>query len=169
MSSDANHGFAKVHVSRSLVKRPNGDIYVYERVTAYDAKIRNTRTIAKKLLGKIPYGETEMVPTNYRRKPRNQSASYEEKVAAVQEQVGKQHLDGVAAAETQEQKEAKDAVLNKKPLVSTNKSRATVSKQGEAKASSTNLAKASSANLAKASGANLAKAVGKSKAKAAKV
>ena len=51
------------HVGERLEQRPNGDIYVYERVTAYNQKTRKTYTVSQKLKGKIKAGTTEMVPT----------------------------------------------------------------------------------------------------------
>jgi hypothetical protein len=45
----------KTHVGERREKRPNGDIYVYERVTAYDEKTRKTYTVSQKLKGKSNY------------------------------------------------------------------------------------------------------------------
>lgn len=53
----------KMHTGQRRETRPNGDVYVYERVTAYDPKTKKTRTVSTKLLGKIPAGKTEMIPT----------------------------------------------------------------------------------------------------------
>ncbi|MBN2266827.1 MAG: transposase [Candidatus Babeliaceae bacterium] len=53
----------KSHVGEMRETRPNGDIYVYERITAYDPKTRRTRTIATRLKGKINANTQEMVPT----------------------------------------------------------------------------------------------------------
>lgn len=53
----------KTHVGERRETRPNGDVYVYERVTAYDAKARKSYTVSQKLKGKIKYGTHEMVPT----------------------------------------------------------------------------------------------------------
>lgn len=49
----------KKHVGIRRDTRPNGDVYVYERVTGYD----ETKTISTRLLGKILAGTTEMIPT----------------------------------------------------------------------------------------------------------
>lgn len=48
------------------VKRPNGDIYVYERIIEYDQKIKKTKTVGNKLIGKIRAGESEISPTRPR-------------------------------------------------------------------------------------------------------
>ncbi len=53
----------KTHIGERRERRPNGDIYVYERITAYNAKIRKTYTVSQKLKGKIKSGTQEMVPT----------------------------------------------------------------------------------------------------------
>ena len=46
----------KNHVGERREKRTNGDIYVYERITAYDEKTRKTYTVSQKLKGKIKSG-----------------------------------------------------------------------------------------------------------------
>lgn len=53
----------KTHVGQRRETRPNGDVYVYERVTGYDPKTQKTKTLSTRLLGKIPAGSSEMVPT----------------------------------------------------------------------------------------------------------
>ncbi|WP_319547799.1 transposase [Desulfogranum marinum] len=53
----------KTHVGERREKRPNGDIYVYERVTAYNEKTKKTYTVSQKLKGKIKAGTQEIVPT----------------------------------------------------------------------------------------------------------
>ena len=53
----------KTHVGERHEKRPNGDIYVYERITAYNEKTRKTYTVSQKLKGKIKSGAKEIVPT----------------------------------------------------------------------------------------------------------
>ena len=53
----------KTHVGERREKRPNGDIYTYERVTAYDEKTKKTYTVSQKLKGKIKSGTQEMIPT----------------------------------------------------------------------------------------------------------
>lgn len=53
----------KTHVGERRELRPNGDIYVYERVTAYNEKTRKSYTVSQKLKGKIKFGKQEIVPT----------------------------------------------------------------------------------------------------------
>ena len=53
----------KTHVGERREKRPNGDIYVYERITAYNEKTKKTYTASQKLKGKIKVGTLEIVPT----------------------------------------------------------------------------------------------------------
>ena len=53
----------KTHVGERREKRPNGDIYVYERVTAYNEKTKKTYTVSQKLKGKIKAGTQAIVPT----------------------------------------------------------------------------------------------------------
>ena len=58
----------KRHVGERREKRPNGDIYVYERITAYDQKTQKTRTVSEHLKGKIKAGTSEIVATRYKSK-----------------------------------------------------------------------------------------------------
>jgi len=53
----------KSHVGERRERRPNGDIYIYERITAYNEKTKKTYTVSQKLKGKIKSGTREMVPT----------------------------------------------------------------------------------------------------------
>ena len=53
----------KTHVGERRETRPNGDIYIYERITAYNEKTRKTYTVSQKLKGKIKAGTKEIVPT----------------------------------------------------------------------------------------------------------
>ena len=53
----------KNHVGERRERRPNGDIYIYERITAYDQKTKKTYTVSQMLKGKIKSGTQEMVPT----------------------------------------------------------------------------------------------------------
>ena len=53
----------KNHIGERRERRPNGDIYVYERITAYDSKNKRTYTVSQKLKGKIKAGTQEIVPT----------------------------------------------------------------------------------------------------------
>lgn len=53
----------KTHVGERREKRPNGDIYFYERITAYNERTKKTYTVSQKLKGKIKAGTQEIVPT----------------------------------------------------------------------------------------------------------
>ena len=53
----------KTHVGERREKRPNGDIYVYERITAYNEETRKTYTVSQKLKGKIKSGTQKVVQT----------------------------------------------------------------------------------------------------------
>ncbi|MFV0438892.1 MAG: transposase, partial [Desulfopila sp.] len=53
----------KTHIGERRERRPNGDIYVYERITAYNEKTRKTYTVSQKLKGKIRAGTQEIVLT----------------------------------------------------------------------------------------------------------
>ncbi|MDD5597832.1 MAG: transposase [Victivallaceae bacterium] len=53
----------KSHVGERREQRQNGDIYVYERITAYNPKIKQTYTVSQKLKGKIKPGTQEIVST----------------------------------------------------------------------------------------------------------
>src|SRR3989339_738802 len=53
----------KSHVGERRELRPNGDIYIYERITAYDEKSQQSYTVSQKLKGKIKPGERELTPT----------------------------------------------------------------------------------------------------------
>ena len=58
----------KTHAGERREKRPNGDIYVYERVTAYDEKLKKTYTVSQTLRGKIKSGTKVMVPTRSKKR-----------------------------------------------------------------------------------------------------
>ncbi|ACF42611.1 IS1634 family transposase [Pelodictyon phaeoclathratiforme] len=53
----------KTHVGERRERRPNGDIYIYERVTGYNERTRKTYTVSQKLQGKIKSGTQEIIPT----------------------------------------------------------------------------------------------------------
>jgi hypothetical protein len=53
----------KNHVGERREKRPNGDIYVYERITAYNETTQKTYTVSQRLKGKIKKGTQKMAPT----------------------------------------------------------------------------------------------------------
>lgn len=55
--------FEKSHVGERRERRPNGDVYIFERVTAYDKTKKRSITISQKLKGKILAGTTEMIAT----------------------------------------------------------------------------------------------------------
>ena len=52
----------------------NGDIYVYERQVIYDPDTKNNTIIKSKLIGKIPKGTDEMVPTRPKRSKEEKEA-----------------------------------------------------------------------------------------------
>ncbi len=56
------------HVGERRELLNNGDIYIYERITAYDEKLKKTRTISQKLKGKIRAGMQDMVPTRSKKR-----------------------------------------------------------------------------------------------------
>ena len=76
----------KISTGRRIDTRPNGDKYIYERQVAYDPETKKTKTVKLTLLGKIPAGSAEMVPT----RPRNAKKEVEEKpvVEATKTRVG---------------------------------------------------------------------------------
>ena len=53
----------KTHAGERREQRPNGDIYVYERITAYNENTQKSYTVSQKLKGKIKSGTREMIPT----------------------------------------------------------------------------------------------------------
>ena len=57
----------KSHIGERREHRKNGDVYVYERVTAYNPETRKTVTVREKLKGKIKAGGTELVATRPKR------------------------------------------------------------------------------------------------------
>ena len=56
-----------VKTSQVKVKQKNGDIYVLERKSVYDPEKGYTKSIGTRLIGKIPAGQSEMVPTRARK------------------------------------------------------------------------------------------------------
>lgn len=53
----------KTHIGERRERRPNGDIYIYERITAYNDKTQKTYTVSQALKGKIKAGTQEILPT----------------------------------------------------------------------------------------------------------
>jgi transposase len=53
----------KTHIGERRERRPNGDIYIYERITAYNDKAQKTYTVSQTLKGKIKAGTQEILPT----------------------------------------------------------------------------------------------------------
>lgn len=64
----------KTHTGERREYRKNGDIYVYERITGYDPKIRKTVTLSERLKGKIKSGTDEIVPTRPKRRKGEEQA-----------------------------------------------------------------------------------------------
>lgn len=56
-----------IKISQVRVKQKNGDTYVLERKTIYDPEKGYTKSLGTRLIGKIPLGQTEMVPTRPRK------------------------------------------------------------------------------------------------------
>ena len=50
------------------VKQKNGDTYVLQRQARYDPEKGYAITVSEKLIGKIPKGGTEIIPTRAKRK-----------------------------------------------------------------------------------------------------
>jgi len=50
------------------VKKKNGDTYVIQRQARYDPEKGYAVTLSERLIGKIPKGQTEIVPTRTKRK-----------------------------------------------------------------------------------------------------
>jgi len=40
----------KTHVGERRERRPNGDIYIYERITAYNEKTKKTYTVSREII-----------------------------------------------------------------------------------------------------------------------
>ena len=53
----------KTHVGERRERRPNGDIYIYERITGYNEKTKKTHTLSQTLKGKIKSGTQKMTST----------------------------------------------------------------------------------------------------------
>jgi len=63
------------HVGERREQRPNGDIYVYERITAYNKKTKKSYTVSQKLKGKIKSGTHEIVTTRPKKRKGERSVS----------------------------------------------------------------------------------------------
>ena len=72
----------KTHSGQVRVTQKNGDVYVYERVTAYNPDTMKTYTVKKTLIGKIPSGQNEMIPTRPKKKSLSTSPDVEPIVQA---------------------------------------------------------------------------------------
>ena len=68
-------------------KQKNGDIYVFERQIKYDPEKKYNVILSSKILGKIPQGEKDIVPTRPKRKSKKKSTDLENN-ASVPEQLG---------------------------------------------------------------------------------
>lgn len=66
----------------------NGDIYVLERKTIYDPVKKYNKVLNSKLIGKIPKGEKDPVPTRPKRSKKGKSATNTEIVSASRKHVG---------------------------------------------------------------------------------
>ena len=78
----------KTHNGQVRVTQKNGDVYVYERVTAYNPDTMKTYTVKKTLIGKIPFGQNEMIPTRPKKKSLKGSPDIETIVQASRTRVG---------------------------------------------------------------------------------
>ena len=82
-------------VKTSIIHEPqkNGDLYVYERETIYLPEKRYNKVLRSKLIGKIPFGKMEMVPT----RPKRPAGSKEKKENDSNKNliVGKRHNIGM--------------------------------------------------------------------------
>lgn len=66
----------------------NGDIYVLERKTIYDPVKKYNKVLSSKLIGKIPKGEKNPVPTRPKQSKKGKSAANTEIVSASRKHVG---------------------------------------------------------------------------------
>lgn len=78
----------KTHNGQVRVTQKNGDVYVYERVTAYNPDTMKTYTVKKTLIGKIPFGQNEMISTRPKKKSLKGSPDVETIVQASRTRVG---------------------------------------------------------------------------------
>lgn len=78
----------KTHNGQVRVTQKNGDVYVYERVTAYNPDTMKTYTVKKTLIGKIPSGQNEMIPTRPKKKSLKGSKDVEPIVQASRTRTG---------------------------------------------------------------------------------
>lgn len=58
----------KERVKQVRRTQKNGDIYVYEHTVIYDPEKKYDKILSSKLIGKIPKGFDEMIPTRFKRK-----------------------------------------------------------------------------------------------------
>ena len=78
----------KTHNGQVRVTQKNGDVYVYERVTAYNPDTMKTYTVKKTLIGKIPFGQNEMISTRPKKKSLKGPPDVETIVQASRTRVG---------------------------------------------------------------------------------
>ncbi len=72
-----------VIISTYKENRPNGDKYVWEKRSIYIPEKKYNKILSRKLLGKIPKGESEMIPTRPKRESRSLLVAGDEKQPAV--------------------------------------------------------------------------------------
>ena len=71
-------------IKTKIIHQPqkNGDIYVLERKTIYDPDKKYNKVLSSKLIGKIPKGEKNPVPTRPKKRKATKSAKDEYSRAA---------------------------------------------------------------------------------------
>ena len=76
----------KTRIVRQTQK--NGDIYVIERKTQYDPVKKYNVVLSSRIVGKIPKGETSVVPTRPKRRPGEKMSISDMPVKAARRKVG---------------------------------------------------------------------------------
>ena len=78
----------EVKTSTVRCTQKNGDIYILERQTVYDAEKKQTKILSSKLLAKIPKGTETEVPTRPKRQSLNTEAENSSEISATRKRVG---------------------------------------------------------------------------------
>ena len=90
---------ASKEIKTSIIhqKQKNGDIYVLERKRVFDPEKGYTKIVSSKLIGKIPNGSREMVPTRPKKKNKKNDetddfASHDEHLTASRIKTGMMNI-----------------------------------------------------------------------------
>lgn len=78
----------EIKISTVRVRQKNGDIYILERKTIYNREKKYNQVLSSKLIGKIPKGEENLVPTRPKAEKNHKKQGNSPKLSAERHHVG---------------------------------------------------------------------------------